>query len=66
MITEPPMPSALKANMNTAYSVATSEMPETAASPAWLTIIVSARPTISCKNCSVSSGHIIFRISRVE
>ena len=66
MITEPPTPSALKANMNTAYSVATSEMPEMAACPAWLPIIPSASPTTSCKNCSVSSGHIIFRMSRVE
>ena len=38
--------------------LSTSETPETAASPAVVTISVSAIPTLKSKNCSIISGTI--------
>ena len=54
--TAPPVASAANRLMINPLIMSTSETPEIAASPAWLTIMVSAIPTVTAKNCSMTSG----------
>lgn len=56
MITAPPVASAVKRYMNIVLKEFTRDTPDTADSPAKLTINVSAIPTIITSSCSKNNG----------
>ena len=64
--TAPPVARAENTLISKMLTVSTSETPETAASPAAETIIVSAIPTAIARICSMISGIISFRRSFPE
>ncbi len=58
VITAPPVARAAKILIKRTLIVSTRETPETALSPAADTMIISAIPTATAKNCSIISGTI--------
>ena len=58
IITAPPVASAASKDISTLFTISTSDTPDTAASPAKLTITVSDIPTITARNCSIINGII--------
>ena len=56
--TAPPVASAASSDIITLLTMSTRDTPDTAASPAKLTITVSDIPTVIAKNCSIISGTI--------
>ena len=58
--TAPPVPNAAKIFINKILMVSTNETAETAVSPIFETIIVSANPTVTANSCSIIKGIINF------
>ena len=54
--TAPPVASAAKTLIRSTMILSTKETPETAASPTFATIMLSAIPTSTDKSCSITSG----------
>ena len=54
--TAPPVASAANSTMMRLFIISTRLTPEMAASPQRETIMVSAMPTVTARNCSMSSG----------
>ena len=57
-MTAPPVAMAVNTLISRILSVSTREIPETAVSPTPATMIVSAIPTKTARNCSMISGRI--------
>lgn len=54
--TAPPVPRAAKTWISSRLMLSTRDIPETAASPAVVTMTVSAMPTVISKSCSMTRG----------
>ena len=61
----PPVARAAKAFTSSTFTVSTRDTAEMAASPTWETMMESSRPTVMASSCSMTSGTISRRRSRL-